>query len=179
MNKFYIIAPVIMLAVFAFFYRSFSVTYAEQEAAEEQRIEQEAIAAEARERENERRTQEDAARRTAERLADEAQKKADRRQKWEAVGKDIATDTARFRAEVAELTSEKAELERQRDALRTDLATIEREAYDLSLAVEAARIEKERSEMQIQRMTEIINRQAAASVLTSEQIIQQAATTGR
>jgi hypothetical protein len=166
MNKFYIIVPVIMMAIFGFIYSDFTKKDAlrvEQEAAV---LKAEADAEAAQKAEAERQAKEDAARRTAEREAEEARKIAERREKWETAGQQIADSTAKYKAEADKFAAEAQDLELQLLAVRGDREKVSGEAFNLSKEVELARIAKRNAELQVQRMTEMVSKRAADSSLT-------------
>ncbi|MCF3651789.1 hypothetical protein [Synoicihabitans lomoniglobus] len=166
MNKFYIIVPVIMMAIFGFIYSDFTKKDAirvEHEAAELKAI---ADAEAAEKAEAERQAKEDAARRTAEREADEARKIAERREKWEAVGQQIADSTAKYKAEADKFSAEAQDLEIQLLEIRGEREKVASEAFNLRKDVELARIAKRNAELQVQRMTEMVSKRAAESSLT-------------
>ena len=60
-----------------------------------------------------------------------------------------------------------ADLEKELAGLRTQKETVNRENLELLKKVELARIAKRNAELNIQRMTEMISRRAAASALTA------------
>ncbi len=165
MNKIYIIAPTILLVIYIFFYRGF---LAENEIKEARVAEQKAavIAAEvAKKAETERKSREDTENRTAERAAKEKQAADERLAKYTADNKRILDDGAGYVADAQRYTRTIAELESELAALRTKKEAVGRENLELLKKVELARIAKRTAELNIQRMTEMISRRAAASSL--------------
>lgn len=166
MNKTYIIVPVVLLAIFMVFYFNFSK---EAEIKEAARIEREALEAEqkaAEKRAAEARAKEDADRRAAERDAEEARKEAERRAKWDAVGREIAEATQKYNAEADRYAKQAAQLEMQLLELRNQKQKAAAEAFELQKQVGLAQIAKRNAEMEVQRMTEMVSRRAAESALT-------------
>ena len=171
MTKSYIIVPLILLGIFGFLYKGFTVENAAKEAAEAAEVaahEAEVAAAKA---EAEERSKAEAAKRTAEREAAEAKKIADRRAKWEATGAEIARYTAEAKAEsdthqakINELELELAEQRKMREALN-------KETFEMMKSVEAARISVRNAELQVQRMAQMVTQKAENSVLVKAPIL--------
>jgi hypothetical protein len=163
MKKFYIIAPLALLAVFAYFFqqdleaskiREAEKTAANARAAEDARRQKEA---------DEQKAREDAERRAAEREAEEKKKEEARLAKWEAESKEIAAETARHLAKSQKQTEEIAALEKKLAALRAENERRVRENFDTARAIETLAIEKRNLELEAQRVTAIIAARAAAS----------------
>ncbi len=167
MNKFYIIVPLILMVVFGFIYKDFSTKYEIQEAEEAAALQAAEEAAATQKAEAERKAKEDADRRTAEREADEAAKLAERRAKWEAAGAAIAKATAEANAEADKLAAEAADLELQLREIRNQRDAKAAEAFELTKEVELARIAKRTAELDIQRMTAMVAKEAENSALTA------------
>lgn len=165
MNRLYLLAPIVLLAVFGGFYWQHTRTAATESTDKAAAI----IAAEraelANKTEAEHRARADAEKRSAERTAEEAKRDVEKRARTEEENRRIATDTATHRAQVAALTAETAALQAQLTALQTRRATLNTEAFALAKEVELARIAKRNAELEIQRLTDMVARQAANTTL--------------
>lgn len=165
MNKFYLIVPLVLCAIFGVYYYKFiqdekvKVERRETEA----RIKRETEAAKKKEIED--KARQDADERQKKRLEDEKKKEDDRRAKWEAQSKEIADATARYNAEAAKYSKQVTELEGQLADFRKKKDTLTRESFDLLKQVELALIDKRNAELEIQRMTKMVVDKAAASSL--------------
>lgn len=164
MNKLYFFVPGLLLAVFAGVYVMHSRDAAEKAATvaadETRRVEAERAARS----EAERLAKEDADRRAAERLAEEKRKEDERRVKWEAASRQIADDTANYRAQAEKNAAEAKALENQLSELRAEKDRAGQAAFDLAKNVEAARIQKRNAELEIQRMVEAVARKAGTTL---------------
>ena len=161
----YYIIPAILTVAFIFFYVT-HVKEAEEKArirkAEiELKLQQEA----AKKAEIEENARKDATRRSAERLAQEAKKEADRIAKWEADGKEIQDATDKNNAEANEFARKIAALEIELDAMRRGKEILNAKVLTQAKAVEQALIDKRTAEIEIQRRTQMVREKAAASHL--------------
>lgn len=164
MNRFYLIIPVVLLALFGGVYwnhigHSKAESRAKAAAAFEAKAAEEAKKAEA-----ERKAREDAEKRSADRLAEEKKKEADKLAKWEADNAQIAADTERYETQVKTLAAEAAALEKQIADVRTAKQLQGKENFELAREIELARIAKRNAEMEIQRTTEMLARSAGAGL---------------
>ena len=165
MKKSYIIFPIILMAIFGYIYKNFTVENAIKEAEEEKARLAMVAAEEAQQAEAERRAKEDADRRTAEREATEAAKLAEREAKWEAAGKEIADDTAKYKAEAAKFAQKAADLELTLLETRNQHQKLTTETFELMKQVELARIAKRNAELKEQRMIEMVAMRAKESAM--------------
>jgi hypothetical protein len=162
----YLIVPTVLLVIFLFFF------FAHREEAREKQIAHKAEVAKreqeeaARKAEIERKAREDAERRSAERLAAEQQKEADRIARWEEAGRRIQESTDRNNAEADVLAKKAAELEIELDALRQAKAKLNSEVLALNKQVEMALIDQRTAELQNQRMVQMIANRASTSSMT-------------
>ena len=163
MKKSYIFAPIILMAIFGYIYKNFTVENAIKEAEKAQQIADVAAAEAAQKAEAERRAKEDADRRTAEREADEAKKLAERRAKWAAAGQEIADDTAKYNAEADKFAKSVAELEITLLETRNKQQALNTETFELMKKVEMARIAKRTAELKEQRFVEMVAMKAKES----------------
>lgn len=165
MNRIYLIAPVILLGLFGGIYWQHS------RAAAAHAVEKAALVAAAREAETakkaeaERLARIDAEKRAADRLAEEQKKDAEKRARYDEESRRIAEDTARYSAQVKTLAAESAALDQQLSDLRTRRENLNTGGFVLAREVELARIAKRNAELEIQRLTEMVARQAGNTSL--------------
>ncbi|HEY9250307.1 MAG TPA: hypothetical protein VIO38_14305, partial [Rariglobus sp.] len=107
----------------------------------------------------------DAEKRAADRLAEEQKKDAEKRARYEEESRRIAEDTARYSAQVKTLAAESAALDQQLSDLRTRRENLNTGGFVLAREVELARIAKRNAELEIQRLTEMVARQAGNTSL--------------
>ena len=166
MNRLYLTVPLLLVAVFGGIYWQHSRTVAAH-TAERAAAVAAALQAEADQKaEAERQARADADKRTADRLAEEQKKTAEKKARYEADDSILAADTARYAAKVTELTAELATQEKQLAELHARRATLNAETFALAKDVELARIAKRNAELEIQRLTEMLARQAAGTSLS-------------
>ncbi|CAM2858778.1 hypothetical protein [Rariglobus hedericola] len=165
MNRLYLIVPVVLLALFGGIYWQHTQVDARRSA------EKAAVAAEAekveaaKKAEAERLARIDAEKRAAERRVEEEKKATEKLARYEEESRRIATDTARYNAKVAELMNDSVELEKQLADLRARRTALNTENFALAKDVELARIAKRNAELEIQRLTEMVARQAGNTTL--------------
>jgi uncharacterized protein involved in exopolysaccharide biosynthesis len=165
MNKLYVLAPVILLLVFGFFYRDFIKEEGVRLIEKKAKSDSDAAAETARQKAIEDRARADADERVKKREEEAAKKEADRRGKWDDQGREIAESTAKYSGEADRFTKRSAELEKQLADLRRQKDQATREQFDLQKAVELARIAKRNAELEIQRMTTMITNRATESAM--------------
>lgn len=165
MNRLYLLVPVILLAVFGGVYWQHTTASESDRVAKAQAAAALKDAELARKAEAERKARADAEKRTAERLAEEAKRDAEKRARTEEENRRIAADTATYRAQSATLATETAALEKQLAGLRARREKLNTDAFALAKEVELARIAKRNAELEIQRLTDMIARQAANTTL--------------
>ena len=165
MNRLYLLVPVILLALFGGIYWQHTRTAAHEAAAKAAEVAAANSADAAKKAEAERKAREDAAKRTAERLAEEAKRDAEKRARHEEENRRLAADTATYRAQIATLTVESTGLEKQLADLRARREKLNTDAFALAKEVELARIAKRNAELEIQRLTDMVARQAANTTL--------------
>jgi len=179
MNKIYIIAPTVLLLIYIFFYRGFLSENELKVAQIEQEKAAVAAAEAAKKAETERKSREDTEKRAADRAAKEKEEAEKRLAKYNADNKRILDDKAGYESDAQRFTRMIAQLESELAALRTQKEAVGRENLELLKKVELARIAKRNAELNIQRMTEMIARRAAASTLTAQPPPAPAAPAGR
>ena len=162
----YVLGPGIMLAVFLFFYFASKAETETRMAAEKAHKEEVAREAEQKKQVAEAKAREDAERHNADRAADEAKTAKEKQEKYDADMHRIQTDTdkasanaERYAAQVSEFTIELDTLHKQKDALT-------REGFELAKRVEMAAVARRNSELEIQRMVEMISNRADQSIMT-------------
>lgn len=164
MNRFYLIAPVVLLVLFGGLYWN-HVRSADAEAQAKVAAAFEAQAAEdARKAEAERKAREDAEKRAAERLAEEQKREEAKAAKWAADSAQIAADKARYEEQTKALLAEAAALEKEIATVRGDRQTLKRDNFELAREIELARIAKRNAELEIQRTTEMLARSAGSTL---------------
>ena len=164
MNKLYLVVPTVLLLVFGGFYYSHSIEAKEKKVAEIAAAEKATAEADAKKAEAERQAKADADKRTAERLAEEKRKEEEKAAKWAAAGKQIADETAAYRAQTLKSEAEIKTLETKLASLRAEKEKTTKAVFDSAGAVEAARIKKRNAELEIQRMVEMVARKGGATL---------------
>ena len=160
MNRSYLIVPLAMLAVFVGIYWEQTQQAEKLARAKASIVAQAKSAEEAKKAYDERQAREDAEKRVSARLAQELEKEADKRAKWEADSSRIADDTARYLKQSEASGREAAALELKLNDLRTTKAKLARENFELLHDVELAHIEKRKTDLEIQRLTKILTQAA-------------------
>lgn len=168
MNRLYLLVPVILLALFGGVYWQHTTASESDRVAKAQAAAALKDAELAKKAEAERKARADAEKRTAERLAEEARRDAEKHARTEEENRRIAADTAAYRAQIATLATETATLEKQLTELRARREKINTDAFALAKEVELARIAKRNAELEIQRLTDMIARQAANTTLARQ-----------
>ncbi|RRJ96660.1 hypothetical protein Ga0100231_022970 [Opitutaceae bacterium TAV4] len=163
MNRYYLLVPIVLLLLFGGVFWRHNQTAAHEAAQRAAEIARADEAARMQKTDTEQKAREDAAQRAAAREAEERQKEEARRVKWEADTARIAADTARHAAQAAENARQIAALEKQLADLRVEKETRNREAFAAAHEVESLSIKRRNAELEIQRVTQIVARRAAAS----------------
>ena len=161
----YLVAPVIMLVIFTFFYFSHAEEMAQAEEIRKERVAAELETEAKRKAQIEEEARIDAEKRSAERDAKAAEREAQRIAKWDAETQEIRSATAGHKAEADRHAANINALEIELDSLRQ--ATAKTNAAELALEkrVEMARIAKRNAELEIQRKTEMMIRTAEQSAV--------------
>ena len=162
--KLYLIVPLILLLGFSGVYVMHTKEAAAKAAIVAAEEAKQLEAEKARKAEAERQAKADADKRTAERLAEEKRKEEEKRAKWEAVGRQIAADTATYQAQAEKNSAEIKALEEKLAALRAEKDRASQAAFDLARNVETARIQKRNAELEIQRLVEAVARKAGTTL---------------
>ncbi|MFO1448112.1 MAG: hypothetical protein U1F61_08150 [Opitutaceae bacterium] len=163
MNKFYVISPLVLCAIFGVFYYTFIQEQDVKIAKDKQEKAQKAAVEKAKKDEAEAKARADADERVKKREEEMAKKDAERRAKWEGQGKEIADSTAKYNSEADRAAKTVAELEIQLADLRKKKEIAGREAFELQKAVELARIAKRNAELEVQRLHAMVAKRASES----------------
>jgi len=167
MNRFYLIVPVVLVAVFGGIYWQHTREVAHQ-AVEKQAESARALEAEqSRKTAAEQKAREDADRRTAAQLAEEQKKETEKQALWDSESRALAADIATYQDQLARSTTELDQLNARLATVRATREKRAAQAFELTRAVELDRIRKRNAELEVQRLTEILATQAAGSVLAS------------
>jgi predicted RNase H-like nuclease (RuvC/YqgF family) len=167
MNKSYLIVPLVLLAVFSFVYTG---ARKEMKEKEESRLAQKAAAAKAeadRKKVIEEKSTADAIKRQEERaIADKAKEDKKEKDYLDAMAA-LKREADDYSTQVAKLTKEAADLEADILKTRNDKERLTREALELSKQVELAKINRRTSELEIQRMIEMVSKKLSESSFTA------------
>ncbi|MBL9214868.1 MAG: hypothetical protein JNG83_05285 [Opitutaceae bacterium] len=167
MNKSYVIVPIVLLAVFGFFY---NVASKEMKAKEDARI---AAAAKLKKEEEDRKrvieekATADAKKRQDEREAADAAKEKKKQQDYEDALKKLRDETADYASQADRLNKEANGLELQISQGRTDRERLNRESLALAKEVELAKINRRNAELEIQRMIEMLSKKLNESSIAA------------
>jgi hypothetical protein len=167
MNRFYLIAPLVLAALFGGVYWQHSQRVAAHAVQQQTELARAREAADRQKSEAERKAREDADRRTAERLAEEQKRETEKRARQENENRVIAEDTQRHSEQLKRNLAELDALNAELVALRATKETQGAEAFELARSVELDRIKKRNAEWEIQRLTEILVSRANGSSLAS------------
>lgn len=171
MNRSYVIVPVILLAIFGFFYWQYMQTAEEKAKQRQELIAREKADADAKKKAAELKARQDAEKRAAEREAEEKKKAADKRAKYEADIQKIRDDIAKYTSQANDSAKQVAKLEQELTNLRASKEKANREAFELNKAVERAQIDKRNAEFEIQRLTDMIAKKASDSTMAKSPVV--------
>ena len=158
MNKSYLIVPTVLLLVFAFFYNG---ALNDMKVKEETRLAAVAkIAAEeaARKKVLDQKAEEDARKRQEERAAQDKAKEEKKEKDYQDAMAALKKEADDYTAQTAKLTKDAADLEVAIVQTRNDKERLTREALELNKQVELAKINRRTSELEIQRMIEMVSK---------------------
>jgi len=163
MNKLYIIAPVILFAIFGVIYYNSAQHHKVEIVVKAKQVAAAKLAEDTKKKEAEAKARADADERTAKRVAEEKKKEEEKRAKYEAQSKEIADSTAKYSADANKYSKQGAELEIQLAEMRKKKDASARDAFELTKQVELAKIAKRNAELEIQRMTKMVAEKAGNS----------------
>ncbi len=167
MNKSYVIVPLVLLAVFGFFYNGALKEMKEKEDARIAKIEATNKAEAERKKAIEEKAQAEAAKRQEERAANDKAKEEKKEKDYQDAMTALKKEADDYTAQVAKLTKEAADLEAETLKTRNDKERLTREALELAKQVELAKINRRTSELEIQRMIEMVSKKLGESSLTA------------
>jgi septal ring factor EnvC (AmiA/AmiB activator) len=158
MNKSYLIVPLILAAVFGFYYNSALNDMRAKEVANQLKAEKIKAEEKMRKDEVEAKATADAKKRQDERDASDREKQAKREADYTDGLKKLRDETADYADQAAKLSKQIAEIESQIAQTRTDKDKLTRETLELAKAVELAKINRRNAELEIQRMMDMVAR---------------------
>ncbi len=161
----YAIAPLVMLGAFLVIYFSHAKDVHQREIERAKKVADEQAAVDKKKKESEARAAADAKARQDANAKEMADKEAARIAKQAAADKEVKDQTDAFLARIAKADKETARLQIELDALRKNKDTLSREAFDAAKKVELARIAKRNAELEIQRMTDMVQKRTTESFL--------------
>jgi len=162
----FVIFPGILLLIFLFFYHQTTAMREVREQAHAEAVAQQKAADAAHKQMIEDKARQDAEKRAADAAADEAKKEADAAAKKKAERDKIQGETDKYNAEIDRYTTDNATLQAQLDGLKKQEDQDNRAEFDLEKRVQDARVTERTSELDIQRMVDMIATRAAQSYLT-------------
>ena len=165
MNRYYLIVPLVLAAIFGGIYWQHTQSAAADAAQKQTEVARAKEAADHQKADAERKAREDADKRAADRVAEEQKKEADKRSEWENESRTLTEDTQRYADQLARNLKELESLNTELAAARATKETQAAEAFEIARGVELDRIKKRNAEFEIQRLTEILVTRAAGSSL--------------
>lgn len=171
MNRSYLFVPIILLAVFGFFYWQYMQTAEEKEKEHLALVAKEKADADAKKRDAEDKARKDADRRTAERDAEERRKADEKRAKYDADIQKVRDEIAKYTAQANDSAKLSAKLDQELASLRGAKEKANREAFELNKQVERAHVDKRSAEFEIQRLTDMIARKASDSLMPRTPVV--------
>lgn len=165
MNKSYLIAPIILLAIFSFLYKG-----ARQEMDIKEKTRLESVAkknAEEKQRKDEieAKATADARKRQQEREAADLAKEEKKRKEYDDIMKSLQDEADKYVAESDKYAKEIADLELQISQARTDKEKMSKETFELAKKVEQTKINRRNAEIEIQRVIQIVGKKLNTSSL--------------
>ena len=158
MNKSYFIVPVVLLAVFAFFYTSSRKEMQAKDAAHQAEVARSKAEDKKHKDEIEAKSLADAQKRTDEREAADRAKEEKKVRDYDDAMKALKDEAGKYSGESDKLAKEAADLEIQLSQARTQRETLNRETFDLAKQVEQTKINRRNAEIEIQREIEIVGK---------------------
>ncbi|HXA15123.1 MAG TPA: hypothetical protein VNW23_08355 [Opitutaceae bacterium] len=166
MNKFYLLVPVILLALFVAYYSQFSkqqdlIKQQQQQVEEQKKIDDDNAKKIASEK-----AAKDALIREQHQREEEARLEADHLSKWKNSIDKIKAETAQLQQDADAFAKQAADLEIELDSLQTTHETASRDLFDLQKQIELAKIDRRIADMEIQRTYDQVLQRVAASSMT-------------
>ena len=158
MNKSYLIAPIVLLAVFGFLYNG-ALKEMQTKADNQAAVLKVKLDAEKKHKEEvEARATKDAKDRQDKQDALDQAKEDKKKKDYEDALKTLRDETAKYATEADKLSKEAADLEIQISQARTEKEKLNRETFDLAKQVEQDKINRRNAELEIQRMIEVVGK---------------------
>jgi len=175
MNRYYIVLPVVLMAIFIYFERGAAK---DTELIEKQKVEAK-VQAEAK-KEAEKKALEETARldsdkRNAQRISEEKAKEEKRKADYEAKIQKMRDDVKKYTDDVELNNKLVAVLEKDLAAKRDQRERENRSVFELAKKVEISKKLRRDAELEVQRFTEMLSRRATDSVLTKMPVVATAA----
>ncbi|MEI6588390.1 MAG: hypothetical protein WCO38_00425 [Verrucomicrobiota bacterium] len=161
----YVIFPALLLVVFLFFYNQEMDKVAERQHVVALQVAREKAASDAKKKEAEAQAKISADKHAKEQAAADAAQLAAAEAKWQADTKKIQDEIDRNTADADRFSKKASELQIQLDTLHKEKEALNREDFDLLKEVETTRISEQNSNLEIQRLVEIIARRASDSAM--------------
>lgn len=156
MNKSYFIVPAILLAIFGFLYNGALTEMKTKEDARIAKIEKETKEKEDAKKIVEEKAQAEARERQIKREAEDAAKAAKKEKDYADAMAKLKDEADDYAGQTAKLTKESADLDATILQTRTDKERLTREGLELAKQVELAKINRRNSELEIQRMIDMV-----------------------
>jgi septal ring factor EnvC (AmiA/AmiB activator) len=156
MNKSYLIAPLVLLAIFAVTYNNSLKEMNAREMVNQEKAVKIKLEEKKRKDEVELKATADAKRRQEERDAEDLKKQAKKQAEYDEVMKSLRDQTADYTTQAAKLTKEITDLEAQIAQNRNAKENLIRENLELSKTVELTKINRRNAELEIQRTIEMV-----------------------
>lgn len=167
MNKYYLIVPIVLLAIFGF---SYNGALQEMRAKEESNLAKAAakkVVEDKHKAEVESKATADAKKRQDERDAADTEKQQKKQAEYDEAMKKLRDEAADYADQVAKFTKQIADFESQITQGHNDKEKLGRETLDLAKAVELAKISRRNAELEIQRMIDIVARKLSESSIAA------------
>jgi hypothetical protein len=176
MNRYYLIIPIVLMAVFVYFERSSSaqiererVEAIEKKNVEEQKKQDEKKALEAK-------AKIDQEKRNIERLADEERLRKKKADDFAAKIQKLKDDAKKYTDGIAENTKAAAAAEKELNAKRAQHEQENRAVLELSKKVEITKKARRSAELEVQRFTEMLTVKANEAAMAKPPVVATAAT---
>lgn len=167
MNKFYVIVPVVLLGVFAFFYNGATKEMAQKEANRIAKIKAKEDEEKTRKDAIEKKAQAEALERQQKREADDKAKEAKKEKDYQDAMAALKREADDYASQTTKLTKEASDMEAEILRVRDTKERLARESLELSKQVELAKINRRTAELEIQRMIDMVGRKLNESSIAT------------
>jgi chromosome segregation ATPase len=161
----YVIFPVVLLVIFLFFYNQEMAKVAERQRETARAVAALKEASDAKKKEAEVQAKISAEKHAKEQAEADAAQLAAAESKWKSETKKIQDEIDRNIADADRFSKKSAELQIELDTLHKNKEALNREDFNLLKEVESMRINEQNSNLEIQRLVEIIARRASESAM--------------